>query len=253
MSKLQNSSITVPVYIFPKSFQFIADDPNSYNQKATLFNPYDFSIKFKVLSTAPQKYLVAEPTGIIKSKCCVDLIIKHHSSAFMNENITDKLRVQIYQINRNNNEISNSNLVGKKDISLYSIVSRENYENLMNTEINFNDLALENNSYSSFSHGNNLNAMMGLNSNNSANINNINKNRLGDKNIPINRINASLYPNNDSVSYLVIFVGLICLVIMFLPLVNSETKLPSYFQISFEVKLFASFVLGMVTMVILKA
>jgi hypothetical protein len=54
----------------------------------------------------------------------------------------------------------------------------------------------------------------------------------------------NLYPNNESVSYLVILVGLICLGIMFLPLTNVETKLPSYFQVSFEIKLFASFVLG---------
>lgn len=73
MSKLQNGSPTVPVYIYPKSFQFFADDPSTHSQKATIFNPFEFAIKFKVLSTAPQKYFVTDPTGLIKPKCCVDV------------------------------------------------------------------------------------------------------------------------------------------------------------------------------------
>jgi hypothetical protein len=72
----------------------------------------------------------------------------------------------LYKINKNNTDISASNLVGKKDISLFSIVSRETFANLLiNNDVN--DLNSTNNNYSSFSHGNNLNAMMGLGSNGS--------------------------------------------------------------------------------------
>ena len=94
-------------------------------------------------------------------------IIKHHSTSFLNENVSDKLRIQLYKINRNNTEINASNLVGKKDISLYSIVSRETYASLLaNNDVNDIDpVNNNNNNYSSFSHGNNLNAMMGLGSN----------------------------------------------------------------------------------------
>jgi hypothetical protein len=92
-------------------------------------------------------------------------IIKHQSTSFLSENVSDKLRIQLYKINRNNTEISASNLVGKKDVFLYSIVSRETYANLLiNNDVN--DLEPINSNYSSFSHGNNLNAMMGLNNNN---------------------------------------------------------------------------------------
>ena len=87
---------------------------------------------------------------------------------------------------------------------------------------------------------------------------------------------SGVYPNTDNVNYLVIFVGLICFGLLFLPLVGSAgSRLPDYLHITLEIKLFASFVLGiwnlqiygfffnliisvffnkgMVTMVILKA
>ena len=68
-------------------------------------------------------------------------------------------------------------------------------------------------------------------------------------------IRRAQYPtsNENSVSHMVIFVGLVCLCIMFLPSVGSQSHLPSYVHTTFEIKLFASFVLGMVTMVILRA
>jgi len=62
-------------------------------------------------------------------------------------------------------------------------------------------------------------------------------------------------PNNpvESVNYLVIIIGLVCLVFIFLPTVGTQdSNIPNYMHMTFEMKLFASFVLGMVTMVILK-
>lgn len=168
---------TLPVFVYPTSLQFYADDSNSHKQLATIFNPYEFTIKFKVLSTAPKKYTVGEPEGFIKSKCCVDLIIKHNSLGFQNENVTDKLRIQIFQIittqsSTNSNSTSQQLYpIGKKDIPIYSIVSRENYMSLMNklnqeSGLNLNESIGDLNQYSasSFSHGNNLNSMMNMNS-----------------------------------------------------------------------------------------
>lgn len=56
---------------------------------------------------------------------------------------------------------------------------------------------------------------------------------------------SGVYPNTDNVNYLVIFVGLICFGLLFLPLVGSAgSRLPDYLHITLEIKLFASFVLG---------
>jgi hypothetical protein len=58
----------------------------------------------------------------------------------------------------------------------------------------------------------------------------------------------------ENVNYLVILVGAICLGILFLPSIGTaDTIMPKYMHVNNEIKLFASFVLGMVTMVILKA
>lgn len=106
-------------------------------------------------------------------------LIKHSSHGFMNENVTDKLRIQIFQI-ASNNQFS---LIGKKDVPLYSIVSREIHSSFMskqNQESNLNESIGDLNQYSSFSHGNSLNAMMGL-AGTSGNL--THRNRMIDKNI----------------------------------------------------------------------
>jgi hypothetical protein len=107
-------------------------------------------------------------------------LIKHSSHGFMNENVTDKLRIQIFQIASNNQ----FNLIGKKDIPLYSIVSRDShnmYMSKLNQESNLNDSISELNQYSSFSHGNSLNSMMGLSASSGTNL--THRNRMVDKNM----------------------------------------------------------------------
>lgn len=123
-------------------------------------------------------------------------------------------------------------------------------------------------SMSSFSYGNSLNDLaMAINSSNSKDVSSsslVNR-KLKDTNSIKNNmqkfyLNQAMHNvNADNVNYLVILIGLICLAILFLPLVNTTNKetppesyLPAYLHVSYEMKLFCSFVLGMVTMVILK-
>jgi len=95
----------------------------------------------------------------------------------LNENATDKLRIQIFQPitsqSQTNSNTSSQQLypIGKKDIPLYSIVSRDIFNSLMNklnqeSGLNLNDSIGDLHQYSttSFSHGNNLNSMMGISS-----------------------------------------------------------------------------------------
>ena len=37
----------LPVFVFPTSLRFFADDQFSHKQVLTLYNPYDFNINFK--------------------------------------------------------------------------------------------------------------------------------------------------------------------------------------------------------------
>jgi len=119
-SSLSPSS-RIPVFVFPSAVFFNAKDRSHHNLKQilTIYNPYEFPIRFKVLSNSPSTYTVVDPEGSIQSKNCVDLIIRvsdpppepttssssssdhyqqHHSSSSSSNNsyVEHKFRVQIY-------------------------------------------------------------------------------------------------------------------------------------------------------------
>lgn len=98
-----------PAFVFPADLKFYLEDQSSHKQILTLYNPYDFPIKFKVLCTAPNKYVVVDPEGTIKAKCCVDLVVRHTALLISNCNVTDKFRVHMQ-------EHPNKQATGKRDV-----------------------------------------------------------------------------------------------------------------------------------------
>lgn len=90
----------LPVFVFPHAITFCAEDQASHKQVLTLYNPYDFPVAFRVLSTSPRKYLVVDPEGTIKSRCCVDIVIRHNAVSPSNCGVTDKFRIQIQEQGR---------------------------------------------------------------------------------------------------------------------------------------------------------
>lgn len=98
-----------PAFVFPTDLKFYLDDQSSHKQILTLYNPYDFPIKFKVLCTAPNKYVVVDPEGTIKAKCCVDLVVRHNALLISNCNVTDKFRVHMQ-------DYPNKQATGKRDV-----------------------------------------------------------------------------------------------------------------------------------------
>ncbi|XP_048652526.1 motile sperm domain-containing protein 1 [Marmota marmota marmota] len=67
----------LPVFVFPTELIFYADDQSTHKQVLTLYNPYEFALKFKVLCTTPNKYVVVDAAGAVKPQCCVDIHIVH--------------------------------------------------------------------------------------------------------------------------------------------------------------------------------
>ena len=184
-------------------------------------------------------------------------IIKHQPTAFTNENVSDKLRVQIYQAASHITSTTNQFVqLNRCDIALRSIASREKY--MMNMMSNAKQPSMthesmiessiyeEANRYSAFTHGNSLNeyyANQGTMSMSAAAASAKKVSSSGAKlhAIPMQQSNA------DNVNYLVILVGAICLAILFLPVYGStstESMMPKYMHVNHEIKLFASFVLG---------
>ncbi|CAF5166078.1 unnamed protein product, partial [Rotaria magnacalcarata] len=73
-------------------------DPSTFSQVLTLYNPYDFVVRYKVLCTAPKKYSVAEPQGEIRAQHSVDTIVRllDTSASSANQNVVHKIRVQFF-------------------------------------------------------------------------------------------------------------------------------------------------------------
>lgn len=99
----------LPIFVFPQNITFYLDDQSTHKQVLTLYNPYDFPVKFKVLCTAPNKYQVVDPEGIIKASSCVDIVVRHTALLANNCNIIDKFRIHMQ-------EYPTKQVIGKRDV-----------------------------------------------------------------------------------------------------------------------------------------
>lgn len=50
-SQLAGTPRRLPVFVFPQSIAFFLDDQSTHKQVLTLYNPYDFPIRFKGIFT----------------------------------------------------------------------------------------------------------------------------------------------------------------------------------------------------------
>ena len=116
----------IPVFVFPNCLKFNLSDQSTHKQVLTLYNPYDFPVRFqgrfqfkfchvnlfiyqkkKILfvvlcsSRDRHKYTVVDPEGKIQTHCCVDIVIRHNSLSNQNVGEIDKFRIQMYQFATN--------------------------------------------------------------------------------------------------------------------------------------------------------
>jgi hypothetical protein len=68
---------TIPVFIYPHELTFYVDNQATHKQLLTLYNPYDFPVKYQVYANTTDKYLVVDPKGSIAAHAYVDLLIRH--------------------------------------------------------------------------------------------------------------------------------------------------------------------------------
>lgn len=252
----QEASKSEPM-LYPLSLEFFLDDSKTWHPEIYLYNPYMETLKFKVFTTAPNKYSVSVPEGSVEAGGTIELVVKHSASNFSDNNTTDKLRFKFY---------IDGNMVNKRDIPLHSIVDRK--EHVMSKIMvakastsfssHSNESSEDKYSNSSFAFGNCLPDMIAVQHNMTRTRNKETKNINTNIRQKFYADQIALY-NGDNVNYLVILIGLFCLTILFLPnyLPDSSTQnvsqvFPAYLHVSYEIKLFCSFILGMVTMVILK-
>jgi len=99
----------VPVFVFPVQLDFYFDDQTTHKRVVTIYNPYEFDVTFKVLCNNPKKYAVVEPEGRIMGQKCVDIVIRHVAVSPQTCETTDKFRIHMF-------EEGTQEILGKKDI-----------------------------------------------------------------------------------------------------------------------------------------
>jgi len=99
----------VPVFVFPVQLDFYFEDQTTHKRVVTIYNPYEFDVTFKVLCNNPKKYAVVEPEGRILGQKCVDIVIRHVAVSPQTCETTDKFRIHMF-------EEGTQEMLGKKDI-----------------------------------------------------------------------------------------------------------------------------------------
>ncbi|XP_013780556.1 motile sperm domain-containing protein 1-like [Limulus polyphemus] len=204
----------LPVFSFPSSLNFYSDDQSSHKQILTLYNPYDFPLKFKVLCTAPQKFTVVDPEGSIRPQCCIDIIVRHNDITQNNYGVTDKFRIQVQ-------EHGQHQFLGKKDISatLYPSKPDTNISSSAESE-QFEQLSKQS---------------MPM---------------VQARQYSINGVQGR---SNSGLSVIVILAAIVCIIALMLPTKGESVgSLPPYVHLSVHQKLIAAYTLGLVTMVIFR-
>ncbi|RLW02628.1 hypothetical protein DV515_00007157 [Chloebia gouldiae] len=201
----------LPVFVFPTELIFYADDQSTHKQVLTLYNPYEFALKFKVLCTTPNKYAVVDATGAVKPQCCVDIVIRHRDVRASYYGVIDKFRLQV-------SEQSQRKALGKKEIIATLLPSaKEQQQQKEEEEKRIKEHLAESVFF---------------------------EQTLCQ---PENRT-ASSGP-----SLLTVFLGVVCVAALMLPTLGEmESLVPLYLHLSVNQKLVAAYVLGLITMVILR-
>ncbi|KAM4554992.1 motile sperm domain-containing protein 1 isoform 2-T2 [Odontesthes bonariensis] len=204
---------SLPVFVFPTELVFYADEQTSHKQVLTLYNPYEFALKFKVLCTAPNKYTVVDSTGAVKPQCCVDIVIRHRDVRACHYGVYDKFRLQV-------SEQSQRKALGRKEVTatLRPSASQEppsprpqDEERRIKEQFADSEFFEQTSSQ------------------------------------------TESRPAAGGPSLLTVLLGLVCMAALMLPTLGEhESTVPVYLHLSVNKKLVAAYVLGLLTMVILR-
>ncbi|KAK1153288.1 motile sperm domain-containing protein 1-like [Acipenser oxyrinchus oxyrinchus] len=87
----------LPVFLFPHELIFFADDQSSHKQVLTLYNPYSFILKFKILCTAPARFTVLDAVGHVKPSSCIDIVIRHRDVSPRHYGQKERFRMEVWE------------------------------------------------------------------------------------------------------------------------------------------------------------
>ncbi|RWS08866.1 motile sperm domain-containing protein 1-like protein [Dinothrombium tinctorium] len=217
----------LPVFFSPPAgLNFYADDSLSSRQILSIFNPYNFTIKFKgrfkvcqLLTTAPQKFELVEPDGVIRSGYRVDIIVRCKDLSVANYNKTDYFRIEM-------RDSTSSSLLGRRDLPATILPTK--CASPEPNESAFEQLSSSNTTATSSA---------------------LKQYKISEREQSSHKIEAC----RSMPSWALFTAAFICLIIIIFPVEGDQTSvLPSYFRVKVEYKLMASYALGLLTMAIFK-
>ncbi|KAM8965120.1 motile sperm domain-containing protein 1 isoform 1-T1 [Sarcophilus harrisii] len=258
----------LPVFVFPTELIFYADDQSTHKQVLTLYNPYEFALKFKVLCTTPNKYVVVDAAGAVKPQCCVDIVIRHRDVRSCHYDVIDKFRLQV-------SEQSQRKALGRKEIIATLLPSakeqRKEVEEKRIKEHLTESVFLEQMLCQTGIHGSPSiypfekverqpwsQEDLGSSPTSDAHCSVAVATAIQSwawrdgfpRDIPKDNENRTA---SSGPSLLTVFLGIVCVAALMLPTLGEvESLVPLYFHLSVNQKLVAAYVLGLITMVILR-
>ncbi|XP_051173296.1 motile sperm domain-containing protein 1-like [Leptopilina boulardi] len=205
----------LPVFIFPHSIKFYMDDQSSHKQVLTLYNPYDFRLKFQVClekSAQRDKYTVVDSEGTIKAKCCIDIVIRHISAVPSNCNVVDRFSIDV--------EAYPTKMFAGRQIVIATLLSTKENVGRETPDID----TFQQFPRSETKHQQSSYALIA-------------QNRSVDR----------------GTNYVALMAALICMVGLFLPTEGDKnSNIPEYLHLTINFKIILAFVLGMVTIITLR-
>ena len=198
----------LPIFVFPTELIFYADDQSTHKQVLTLYNPCEFALKFKVLCTTPNKYVVVDAAGAVKPQCCMDIVICHRDVRSCHYGVTDKFRLQV-------SEQSQRKALGRKEVVATLLPSAKEQQKEEEEK------------------------------------------RIKEQLTESLFFEQSFQPENRTASsgpsLLTVFLGAVCVAALMLPTLGDvESLVPLYLHLSVNQKLVAAYILGLITMAILR-
>ncbi|XP_069603077.1 motile sperm domain-containing protein 1 isoform X1 [Ranitomeya imitator] len=200
----------LPVFVFPTELIFYADDQTTHKQVLTLYNPYEFALKFKVLCTTPNKYIVVDAAGAVKPQCCVDIVIRHKDVRASHFGVIDKFRLQV-------SEQSQRKALGRKEVIATLLPSTKEQQHKEEEEKRIKEHLAESVFFEQ------------------------------------TPCQADVRHSSSGPSLLMVFLGMVCIAALMMPTLGEmESVVPLYLHLSVNQKLVAAYVLGLITMVVLR-
>ena len=64
------------LFLNTQELKFVTNDISSYKQFVTIFNPYNFNVRFEALCTSPTKYELSQGRGTVPAMNSVDVVVR---------------------------------------------------------------------------------------------------------------------------------------------------------------------------------